>query len=125
MTTAYICVFIMMLFPYVFTVVSKCSSEFNNRDPRGYQDRTTGWRRRAHCVQLNSFEALPAFGLAVIIAHLMQAPQLSLDKLAITFVIARFCYALCYLGDKPILRTLAWAVGIACVVGLFYISYAR
>lgn len=123
MTIAYWCVLAMILFPYVFTVLAKYSAHYNNHDPRHYLETTTGWRRRAHYIQLNSFEALPAFGLAVIISHLAHASQTSLNTAAIIFVIARIFYAIFYLFDIPKMRSLCWFIGMACVVRIFCISY--
>lgn len=122
MTIAYWCVFAMIIFPYIFTILAKTGPHFNNHNPRDYLQNLTGWRKRAHSTQLNSFEATPAFGIAVIIAHLAHANQPTLDKLAIAFVIARVLYAICYLSDAATLRSLFWAVGLGCVIGLFYIS---
>lgn len=123
MTTAYSCVLIMIIFPYIFTVLAKSGGGYNNHTPREYLEKLTGWRRRAHYVQLNTFEAAPAFGLAVIIAHLTHAHQMTLDNLAIAFVISRAVYGLCYLADKSILRSLAWTAGFACIIWLFVIAY--
>ena len=122
MTTAYWCVLISILFPYIFTVLAKLNKNFDNHDPRACLDRVTGWKRRAHCVQLNSFEIIPAFGLAVIIAELAKAPQSTLDIIAIVFIITRVCYAICYLTDKAGLRSLFWGIGMACILSLFYIA---
>ena len=44
-----------------------------------------------------------------------------LNKLAIVFVIARVAYAICYLTDKALLRSLFWIVGLSCIIGIFYI----
>jgi uncharacterized MAPEG superfamily protein len=123
-TTAYWCVLVMILFPYIFTSLAKSRKDFNNHDPRDYLQKTTGWRRRAHYVQLNSFESTPAFGIAVIIAQLAHTSQGWVDNLAIAFVIARIIYAICYLTDMAALRTLVWMVGMACVVGLFWVAGA-
>lgn len=122
MTIAYECVFIMMLFPYIFAALAKSGKNYDNHNPRGYLEKVTGWRKRAHFVQLNSFESLPVFGMAVIIAHLAHASQSMLDKLAIIFVVSRLLYAICYLSDKAGLRTLCWIVGMGCVVGIFCIT---
>lgn len=122
MTTAYWCVLIMILFPYVFTVLAKTGRGFDNHDPRAYLANLNGWRKRANYVQANSFEALPAFGLAVIIAHLAHASQETLNILAIIFVAARVIYAICYLTDKATLRSLFWFIGLGCVIGMFWIS---
>ncbi|CAN5236588.1 MAPEG family protein [soil metagenome] len=124
MTIAYWCVLGMIIFPYIFAFLTKTGPNYNNNDPRAYLEKLSGWRRRAYNIELNSFEITPAFGLAVIIAHLAHAPQLTLDKLAIAFVITRIIYALCYIFDKASLRTLFWTLGIGCIIGLFYISAA-
>ncbi len=123
MTIAYSCVLIMILFPYIFTFLAKTSSHYNNHDPRHYLEKTTGWRRRANYIQLNSFESTPAFGIAVIIAHLTHASQPLIDTFAIVFVITRIVYAICYLADKAKLRSLFWVVGFACIIGLFFVPH--
>lgn len=121
MTIAYWCVLIIILFPYFFTFLAKTSKHFNNHDPRSYLETVTGWRKRAHNTQLNSFEAIPSFGLAVIIAHLMHVDQFKLDTLAVIFVVTRIFYAIFYLADKPTLRSLIWTVGMVCVIAMFWI----
>ncbi|MDR3478628.1 MAG: MAPEG family protein [Gammaproteobacteria bacterium] len=122
MTTAYWCVLVMILFPYIFTVLAKSGSGFNNHKPREYLQHLTGWRQRANNIQLNCFESTPAFGIAVIIAHLVHAHQSTIDMLAMAFVAARILYAIFYLTDKASFRTLFWAIGLGCVVGLFCIT---
>jgi uncharacterized MAPEG superfamily protein len=112
----------MILFPYFFTVLAKSLPTFNNHDPRQYLQNLTGWRKRAHSIQLNSFEITPAFGIAIIVANLIHAQQSSIDTLAFTFVVSRVCYAICYLSDKASLRSLFWGVGIVCIIGLFLIG---
>jgi uncharacterized MAPEG superfamily protein len=122
MTIAYWCVLAMILFPYIFTIIAKTGPGFNNREPRLYLQQIIGWRRRANNIQLNCFESTPAFSVAVIIAHLAHAHQSSINTLAIAFVAARIIYAICYLSDQASLRSLFWAVGMGCVVGLFCIA---
>ncbi len=121
MTIAYGCVLVMIVFPYIFTCLAKISPQFNNYTPREYLEHATGWRKRAHWIQLNSFEITPAFAAAVIIAHQMHAAQTSINKLAITFVISRCLYAACYLTDKATLRTITWTVGFGCIITFFFL----
>lgn len=123
MSIAYWCVLFIIIFPYIMTVAAKWGKHYDNHKPREYLDATTGWRKRAHYVQLNTFEALPAFGLAVVIAHLGHVYQPTLDKIAIIFVLARIMYAICYLTNKALFRTLFWLVGFGCVIGMFYLTY--
>jgi len=60
MTIAFWCVFVAGVLPYLGTVVAKVTGErYNNRDPRAWLDRQTGFRRRADNAQKNGFEAFP------------------------------------------------------------------
>ena len=119
MTIAYWCVLATIVFPYFFTVLAKSSPSFNNRDPRQYLQNITGWRQRAHYIQLNSFEATPSFGIAVVMANLAHAHQFNIDMLALIFVTFRVFYAISYLLDKATLRSLFWGIGMMCIIGLF------
>jgi uncharacterized MAPEG superfamily protein len=122
MTIAFWCVFVMILFPYIFAGIAKGGRGYDNHDPRTYLATLTGWRKRANYVQMNSFEALIVFGLAVIIAQLAQGPQWMIDSLAVTFVVLRIIYSICYLKDKAGLRSLVWGLGMLCVIGLFLVK---
>jgi uncharacterized MAPEG superfamily protein len=55
---------------------------YDNHDPRAWMARQKDWRARANAAQANSFEALPFFIGAVIIAHQLGAAQARLDILA-------------------------------------------
>jgi uncharacterized MAPEG superfamily protein len=122
MTTAYWCVLAAGLLPYVATVLAKAGPGFNNNTPRDWLEKQTGWRKRAHWAQLNGFEAFPLFAAAVIIAHLAQAPQHRIDVLAGSFVALRATYIALYIADMAGARSVIWAAGMGCVVGLFVIS---
>lgn len=123
MTTAYWCVLVAALLPYVFTAIAKTTgARFDNRDPRTWQSRLTGLPARAHAAHLNSFEAFPFFAAAVIIAHLAQAPQARIDQLALAFIALRIGFGICYLANWATVRSLVWALGMACVIGLFLIA---
>jgi uncharacterized MAPEG superfamily protein len=127
MTVAFWCVLIVILLPLVCTYIAKFSSgKFSgrqNHDPRDFLDRLEGFPRRAHNAQLNSFEAIPGFAAAVIIAHIAGVAQLvTIDVLAVLFVTTRLLYIIFYLADWAALRSLAWLAGLALVVSLFVVS---
>lgn len=119
MTVAYWCVLIAALLPYVATLTAKGGTRFDNRQPRDWLARQTGWRARAHAAQLNSFEAFPLFAVAVLVAHQTGAEQASVDGLAVTFVVARIAYFGCYVADLAWARSIAWSVGIGTAVAIF------
>jgi uncharacterized MAPEG superfamily protein len=123
MTTAYWCVLVAALLPFLFTGIAKFSGPgFNNRRPRDFQAQLTGMRARAHWAHLNSLEAFPPFAAAVIIAHQLAAPQGSIDALAIGFIVARLAYGALYIADLQLLRSIVWTIGLGCVVALFVIA---
>ena len=124
MTIGYWCVLISIIFPYIFTILAKTAPNFDNHEPRYYLEHLTGWRKRAHWTQLNSFEIMPAFTAAVIIAHQLQANQASIDKIAVAFIFSRIFYAVFYLTDKAALRSLTWFLGFVCIISLFFIKHA-
>ena len=123
MTLAYWMVLAAALLPYLGTTYAKFAEgggrTYDNHAPRAQLETLPPKRRRAHWAQLNGFEAFPAFAAAAIIAHLAGAPQARIDLLACVFVAARLAYTFCYIHDKATARSLVWAVGLVCVIGLF------
>src|SRR4051812_30667652 len=87
-------VLISALLPFVCATLAKSSGfgkppkqgGYDNNDPRGWMSRQIDWHARANAAQANSFEALPLFIGAVIIAHQLGAPQTRLDTMAVLFV---------------------------------------
>ena len=126
MTIAYWCVLIAIFLPYAFTLTAKIGGRMHtryNHNPREWLEQQSGFAKRAHWAQLNSFEVTPAFAAAVVIAHQIgTAPQSTLDHLAIYFIVSRVAYGACYLFDWASLRSLVWAAGMALIVGFFVVS---
>lgn len=123
MTMAFWCVLIAGLLPYVATLAAKIGGErFDNRNPRGWLAAQSGFRARANSAQLNGFEAFPLFAAGVFVAHLAGVDRTLIDELAVAFVLARVVYTTFYLADMPLLRSLAWAVGIGCSAALFIVA---
>jgi uncharacterized MAPEG superfamily protein len=82
MTTAYWCVLVAILLPYICFGIARNRGRGldgkrlrDNRNPRDFPTRIEGLSKRAWDAQLNSFESLPGFAAAVIIAHLVHVPQ--------------------------------------------------
>jgi uncharacterized MAPEG superfamily protein len=121
MTTAYWCVLVAGLLPYVATLTAKIGGQrFDNANPRDWLSAQSGFRRRANAAQMNGFEAFPLFAAGVLVAHAAGAAQARVDALALTFVAARVAYLAFYLADRATLRSLAWFVGIGSAVALFF-----
>ena len=130
-TIAYWCVLAAALLPlfcagfakYGSVGKSRQSGGFDNRNPRGWLAAQTGWKARANAAQQNTFEALPFFFAAVIIAHLLQSNQTRLDILALTFVFLRIAFVIMYVADLATARSVIWVlallVNIAILVGAY------
>jgi uncharacterized MAPEG superfamily protein len=121
MTIAYWCILAAIITPYVLAPIGQLPGITYEgfRAPRARWESFTGWRRRANSAHLNGFEILPGFAAAVIIAQSSAVSQGAVDVLALTFIASRLLHAAFYIGDFAILRSIAWASGLACVVALF------
>lgn len=123
MTIGYWCILVAILLPYVFTGIAKASKRgFDNNKPRSWLAELEGRGARANWAQMNTFEALPGFIGAVIVAHLAGASQFWIDLLAINFLILRLAYGYAYVVDQATLRSICWFAALGCVVGLFVVS---
>ena len=123
MTIAYWCVLAAGLMPFLFTLVAKLRGQrYDNRTPREWQARLEGMPARAHAAHLNAFEAFPLFAAAVIIAHLRQVPQDTLDALAVAFIVLRLVYGFVYIGGHARTRSAVWALAFLCVIALFVLA---
>ena len=126
MTTAYWSVLIAAYLPIIWTAMAKFTGgdfkDTENRSPRVFLETLTGWRKRAHWAQLNGYEAFPPFAAAVIIAHLQNANQATIDLLAVAFVALRVLHGVFYIADRGYLRSIVWFSAVGCVIALFIIS---
>jgi uncharacterized MAPEG superfamily protein len=92
------------------------------RDPAFYDDPL---RARALGAHQNGIEAFPFFAAAVLLAEFRAAPQNLVNELAVLFLIVRVAYVLTYLGDRPTLRSILWAIGFVLNAGIFFLPLIR
>ncbi|MBB1074254.1 MAPEG family protein [Rhodoferax sp. 4810] len=130
-TLAYWCVLIAALLPIVCTGIAKWGTfttppqqgGFDNNNPRAWLARQTDWRARANAAQANSFEALPFFIGAVVIAHQLGAHQGRLDVLAALFVVLRLVYIFLYVGNQAGLRSVVWMLAFGTNIAILFAGY--
>jgi uncharacterized MAPEG superfamily protein len=124
LTTALACVLIAGILPIVCTGIAKAGARgYDNHDPRGWLARQKDWRARANAAQANSFEALPFFIGAVIIAHQLGAPQARLDILAFVYIVLRFIYITMYVAGLPMVRSGVWTLALLVNIGILFVGY--
>lgn len=123
MTFAYWCILIACLLPLFCAAYAKKAGGFrfkDNHNPRDFLAHTQGAAARAHAAQQNGFEAFAPFAAAVLTAHATgNAAQSTINTLAGLFILFRLAFIWCYIADKAAMRSLMWAGGFACTVGLF------
>ncbi len=114
-------ILIACLLPYVFTIIAKKTAGFKARDnqnPREFLDKTIGLAARAHAVQQNSFESLPLFIAAILMAEYMVVPQTVIMTFGIAYIIFRMIYGICYLANWATLRSIVWLLSLLCPICL-------
>ena len=103
--------------------VKRKDGGYDNNNPRAWLSKQADWRARANAAQANTFEALPLFFAAIIIAHVLQAPQSRLDILAFTFVLLRIGYVVVYIADMANTRSAIWFLAFLTNVAILFSGY--
>lgn len=119
------CMMAASLLPLVWMWIAKLAGGFragDNANPRAFLANTTGLAARANAAQINSFETLPIFLAAVLMAEYMVVPQAVVNNLAMAYVALRVLYGLAYLGNWSSFRSVVWTIGFACPILLFVLA---
>lgn len=109
------------LLPYAFTIIAKLSSGFkakDNQNPREFLAQATGVAARANAAQQNSFESLPLFIAAILMAEYMVLPQSITMTFGIAYLVLRVLYGVCYLANWATLRSIIWLLSLLCPISL-------
>ncbi len=124
MTTAFWCLFVIVVLPFVLAGVGGYYrigqfGKADNNDPRAQAAQLEGAGARAYAAQANAWEALALFTPAVLVSHLAGVPASESAPWAIAFVVARLLHPVFYIMDLAPARSLSFLVGFVCVVALF------
>jgi uncharacterized MAPEG superfamily protein len=128
---AHWCVLVAALLPIVCAGIAKSGAigksrrdgGYDNGNPRGWLAGQTGWRARANAAQANSFEALPFFIAAVVIAQQLSAPQSRIDALAVVFVGLRLAYIGSYVAGLASARSLFWVMALGVNIAILMLGW--
>jgi uncharacterized MAPEG superfamily protein len=113
------------LLPLAFAMMAKMFGGFSagdNAHPRNFLQNTTGRAARANAAQQNSYETLPIFLVAVLVAMLFFVPQAIINKLAWLYVIIRMGFGAAYITNLALFRSILWVLSMACCLMLFYLA---
>ena len=130
-TIAYWCILLMALLPIVCAGLAKKSGfgkprregGYDNVDPRQWLAKQSGWAARANAAQANTFESLPFFFAAVLVAHQLDALQSRLDVLALVFVVLRIIYVMMYVAGMAKMRSAIWMAALIVNVAILFLGF--
>lgn len=98
--------------------INRTSSGYDNHHPRQQQAHLKGAGARALAAHQNTIESFPLFAAGVLVAELAAEAHPVSAILAVAFLALRVLYILCYVKDLAMLRSLVWALGYLCSIGL-------
>ena len=130
-TIAYWCVLVSALLPILCAGIAKWGTfgkprregGFDNQHPRDWLGRQQDWRARANAAQANSFEGLPFFIGAVVIAHQLGAAQARLDILAFIYIVLRLLFIMMYVADLANIRSVVWTLGLLVNIAILFAGF--
>ena len=93
----------------------------DNKNPRAQSAALEGAGARAVAAQQNAWEALAIFTAAVVAQTVRGGNVETASILALVWLGARIGHAVFYLANLDVLRSLAFLVGLACAVALFFV----
>lgn len=127
-TVSYACLLVAALLPIVCAGLAKRhgfgrpqrEGGYDNVNPRAWLARQEGRAAWAQAAQANSFETLPLFVGAVLVAHQMGANQAIADALSLAFVALRVIYIWAYITGRAALRSGVWIAALGVNVALLF-----
>ncbi len=130
-TAAYWCLLVAAILPILCAGLAKAGTftkprkdgGYDNHNPRAWLARQTDWRARANAAQANTFEALPFFFAAVIIAHQLGALQTRVDILCFLWLLLRSLFVIAYVGDMAMVRTGLWTGALLINIAILFAGY--
>jgi uncharacterized MAPEG superfamily protein len=121
MTMALWVLFATVLMPIVCAGIAKVGGggdAYDNASPRDWLARRTGYQARANSAQANSWEALGCYLAGLGAAYLGGVETALIATLALSFLIARVAYVICYVSNLATLRSVCWIAGYALCLAL-------
>ena len=127
MTIPLWCLLVAIILPYPWVGVAAAARKeqfgtADNKNPRKQVAQLEGKGARAYAAHQNALEALPAFGIAVLVAHVTHADLTLSTILAVVWVVARVLHGVFYVADIDKARSGMFVLANLAVIGQFVIS---
>ncbi|KAA8732147.1 MAPEG family protein [Acinetobacter qingfengensis] len=111
------------LLPYIFAFIARLRSGYKRHlhgSPREYLATQTGLVARANAVQQNSFEGLPLFIAAMLMADYLVVPDYFSIMLGSVYILLRILYGISYLCNAHLIRSILWVLATLCPIILLW-----
>lgn len=113
---------VLIYLPFTLVGYARVSVGYDMGAPRAMFDKLPDYAKRATWAHENAFEAFTIFAPAALMAYVTgQNSSLAIGA-ALTFVVARLLYAVFYIFNIPLARSLMFAVGASCSGTLYVLS---
>jgi len=113
---------VLIYLPFLVVGYARVKVGYDLSSPRAMFDKLPPYAQRATWAHQNSFEAFPIFTAAALMAYVTGQNSSLAVGAAIVFLIARSLYAVFYILNIPLARSLMYAIGTACSGTLFVFS---
>jgi len=109
----------LIYFPYLAVAAGRFQVGYEMGAPRGMFDKLPDYAQRATWAHENAWESFALYAPAALMAFVVGLPPEQVIGGVTTYLVARVTYALFYILNVPILRSLSWAISISSIVGLY------
>ncbi|NLY28191.1 MAG: hypothetical protein GX049_11730 [Alcaligenaceae bacterium] len=107
--------------PFFAALAAKAGGKgFTNEEPRPWLAQLQGWRARANAAQANTFEALPFFYAAVLMALYNKTDPADLVFLMVAWIVVRTVYIAVYISGHGLVRSLVWTLALGINIAILF-----
>jgi uncharacterized MAPEG superfamily protein len=113
---------LLIYFPYLAVAVGRFQAGYDMAAPRALFDKLPDYAQRATWAHENAFESFLLYAPAALMAFVVGLPAEQVLSSIVMYLAARVGYALFYILNVPILRSLSWAIGMVSIFSLYFNS---
>lgn len=110
----------LMWLPYILQLISQMGVAGALMDGTGEHPHEAPWAQRAKRAHYNAVENLVVFAPLAILVAALGASSPTTSAAAAVFFVARLIHYVVYVAALPVVRTLAFAVGVVCQLVLAF-----
>ena len=112
----------LIYFPYLVVAAGRFQVGYEMGAPRGMFDKLPDYAKRASWAHDNAWESFALYVPAALMGYVVTLPAQQVIGSVIVYLVARVAYALFYILNIPILRSLSWALSISSIFSLYLSS---